>query len=248
MTNTQKKAIQFMKSVSWLKTSESEMLDQCDQFTLKIAAGGYPVKYGLTVPQLTALRNDYLWLRYACTCTTQFEQEFRNRVMWRNHLKNGPKTAAAAQVPGVGSEFTAPVAAPVPDGALVRWRELVNYIKNHPAYEKADGLDLGVEAVEAPAQSTQPTAKLRSENGHVVRINVRKDGHDSVAVWCRRGSETQATKLGVFSRATITDDRPNLVAGQPECREYTFQYVDDDAPVGEVSDVIRVITSGLQAA
>ena len=39
------------------------MLDQWDQFTLKIAAGGYPVKYGLTAPQLTALRNDYLWLR-----------------------------------------------------------------------------------------------------------------------------------------------------------------------------------------
>jgi hypothetical protein len=237
-----------MKSVSWIKTDESGQLDQFDQFTLKIAGNGYPAKYGFTQAQIIAIRNDYLWLRYACTCTRQFEQELRNRIAWRNHLKNGPETATAADVPAIGSEFLAPNVPPVADGVLMRWRAMVAQIKNHRNYDQADGHDLDIEGTETPAQSTKPTAKLRSENGHVVRINVFKDGHEAVIVWCRRGNETQATKLGVFTRASITDDRPNLSPGQPECREYTFQYVDGDEPVGEVSDVFRIVTTGIQAA
>lgn len=222
------------------------MLDQFNQFTLKL--GGYSVKFTLSPEQLAEARNDYLWLRHAITCSQQFEQEWRNRVMWKEHLKNGPEAVEPAQVPGLGSEFIAPAVPPVPDGVIPRWRVLVNYLKNHLAYEKADGLDLGIEPVGEPAQSMKPKARCKPEGGSSVRISVRKDGHESVAAWCRRGSEGLAVKLGVYSRATFTDSRPNLVPGQPEVREYTFQYVDADALVGEVSDVCRVTTSGLQAA
>ena len=211
------------KSVSWIQGTESAMLDQFDQFTIKIAGGGYAAKYGLSPAQLTATRNDCLWLRYAITCTQQFEQEWRRRVMWKDQLKTGPSTSIAAQVPGVGSEFVAPAVAPVPNGVLTRWRDLVGYIKNHMNYEKADGVDLGIEAVNQPAQTMKPTARLRAENGHVVRIKAFKDGHDSVVVWCRRGNETQPVRLGVYRLSDITDDRPNLAPGVPEQREYWFQ-------------------------
>jgi hypothetical protein len=234
------------KSVGWMEMSENNMLDQFDQFTLKLP--GYGVKYGLSVPQTTAMRNDYLWLRHACTCTSQFEQELSTRVQWRNDLKNGPESSPAAQVPSIGSEFVAPIVPPVLNGVLPRWRALATYIKSHLNYEKADGLDLGIEPVVQPTQNMKPTAKLRVENGHVVRLNVFKDGHDSTIVWCRRGAEVVPTKLGVFRKAKILDDRPNLVAGQPEQRDYTLQYVDNDEPVGEVSDVLRVVTPGLLAA
>ncbi len=222
------------------------MLDQFDQFTLKLP--GYGLKYGLSVPQTTALRNDYLWLRHACVCTSQFEQELSTRVQWRNDLKNGVEVAPAAQVPGVGSEFVAPNVPPVLNGVVPRWRALAAFIKTHPNYEKADGLDLGIEAVGQPSQNMKPTAKLRVDNGHEVRLRVFKDGHDSTIVWCRRGAEVIPVKLGVYRRATILDDRPNLVAGQPEQRDYTLQYMDNDAPVGELSDVLRVVTPGLLAA
>ena len=222
------------------------MLDQFDQFTLKLP--GYAAKYGLTAPQTTAARNDYLWLRYAITCTQQFEQEWRNRVIWKNQLKDGPKTTTAALVPGVGSEFVVPAVAAVPDGVLIRWRDLAAYLKGHMSYDKADGTDLGIEAVGAPAQSTKPTARCRPVNGNGVEINVRKDGHEAVIAWCKRGSETVPVKLGTYNRAVILDARPNLVSGQPEVREYTFQYCDGDVASGELSDVCRVTTLGWQAA
>ena len=222
------------------------MLNQFNVFTMKLLA--YAAKYGLSAAQTTAIRNDYLWLAYAITCTRQFQQEARNRAMWKNHLKDGPQSAAAATVPSVGSEFSAPAVPAVSDGVLARWRALVAYLKNHTAYDVADGIDLGIEATETPAQSMKPTATFTVENGHVVRLNVFKDGHQATIVWCQRAGDAQPVRLGVFTRSTVLDDRPNVSPTNPEWREYTLQYQDDDAPVGELSDVLRVVTTGALAA
>ena len=116
------------------------------------------------------------------------------------------------------------------------------------AYDKADGTDLGIEAVTTPTQATKPMARCRAINGSGVEMRVRKDGHEAVIAWCRRGGEELPVKLGTFNRSRITDNRPNLVAGQPEIREYTFQYCDGDIGAGELSEVYRVTTLGWQAA
>lgn len=225
------------------------MLNQMDVFTLKLGgSSGYPTKYGLTTGQVTAARNDYLWLRHATTCTTQFEQEFLNRSAWKQALKNGPLSAAAAQVPMVGSEFVPPAVPAVPDGVLIRWRTLVNHIKGHANYEVADGVDLGIEAVETPSQQMTPTATFITTNGFTVKGRVKKDGHEAVAVYSRRGAEVVFTKLGVFTRATFTDARPPLAPGAPESRQYQLQYVDGDEPVGEMSSTYSVLLSGAVAA
>lgn len=238
--------IVMKKSVNWLKSAEDEMLNQFNVFTMKLL--GYAIKYGLSAAQTTAIRNDYLWLAYAITCTRQFQQEARNRAMWKNHLKDGPQTGAAATVPGLGSEFSSPAPPAVPDGILIRWRLFVAYLKNHMNYEVADGVDLGIEATETPAQSMKPTAALTIENGHVVRLSVFKDGHAAIIVWCQRNGDAQPVRLGVFNRATVLDERPNVNPTSPEWRDYTLQYQDDDQPVGQLSDVLRVVTTGVLAA
>jgi hypothetical protein len=48
--------------------------------------------------------------------------------------------------------------------------------------------------------------------------------------------------LGTYTSSRIEDPRANLVAGQPELREYTAQYRDKDQPVGDMSDVCRLST------
>ena len=73
-----------------------------------------------------------------------------------------------------------------------------------------------------------------------VFLNVLKDGHDSMALFCRRGNETQPSLVGVYTRSKVEDKRPNLVPGTPEVREYTVEYRDQDQSVGEVSDVCRM--------
>lgn len=229
-----------------MKAIESQMLDQYDQFTLKLPS--YKIKYNLSDAQTTAIRNEYLWARYAVTCTSQFAQEYASRVAWKDKLKDGPVSGTPSQVPGLGSEFAAPAVPAVIDGVLGRWRDLVSQIKGHTAYDPADGLDLGIEAVQTPAQQMTPTATFTVINGFTAKARVRKDGHEAVAVYSRRGNEAGFTKLGVFTRASITDARPPLVPGVPESREYQFQYVDADQPVGEMSSIYRVVLSGAVAA
>lgn len=226
------------KTVDWMKKQLDAMVQQFDQFTLKLPS--YATPFGLTLAQTTASRNDYLWTAFAVLCVTQYEAELRNRVTWRDHLLDGPVTAAAAPVPSIGTEFSPPAVPAVPDGALPRWRKLVEYLKAHPAYTKAIGDDLGIEAPAAPAQATKPTVKCATEPNGKVFLNVLKDGHDAFTVYSKRGSEAQPVLLGVYTRSKIEDARPPLVPGQPELREYTIQYRDADQPVGEMSDPCRV--------
>jgi hypothetical protein len=226
------------KTVDWMKSNLDAMVQQFDQFTLKLPS--YQAAFGLTAAQVTAARNDYLWTAFAVQCVVQYDAELKNRVSWRDHLLDGPITPGPAPIPSVGTEFSPPGVPAVPDGALPRWRKLVELLKASPAYTKAIGEDLGIEAPEAPAQAMKPTVKCATEPNGKVFLNVLKDGHDALAVFCKRGAEPQPSLLGVYTRARIEDARPTLVPGQPELREYTIQYRDADQPVGEMSDVCRV--------
>ncbi len=226
------------KTVDWLKKSMDGMIQQFDQFTLKV--GSYQVLLSLTPEQITAIRNDFLWADYAVRIALQFEQETKNRFDWRDTLLTGPATSVAMQVPSIGTEFAPPAPAPVADGILSRWRQLTEQIKNHPKYTTAIGMDLGIEATEAPAQATKPRFRSGTEVGGKLQFNLLMDGHDAVAVKCQRGAEPEPTLLGVFTRSKIEDDRPNLVPGQPELRKYIAEYRDADKPVGQPSDMFII--------
>jgi hypothetical protein len=226
------------KTVDWMKKQLDAMTQQFDQFTLKLPS--YQATFGLTPAQVTGARNDYLWVAYAVQCVLQFDQELKNRVSWRGLLLDGPITGATSPVPGIGTEFAPPIVPPVPNGVLPRWRKLVEQIKSHPAYTKAIGDDLGIEATATPVQAMKPTVKCTTEPGGIVLLNALKDGHDAIALFCKRGNESLATLVGVYTRSRIEDTRPLLTPGQPEIRDYTLQYRDADQPVGEMSDVCRV--------
>lgn len=218
-----------------MKKKLESMIEQFNQFTLKLPS--YQTLFGLTAGQVTGARNDYLWASHANIIAAQFEQESKNRFDWRDHLIYGPVTGQTAQVPSIGTEFAPPAPPVVADGAVPRWRALVEQIKSHPAYTKAIGQDLGIEATVAPAQATKPVIRTCKEDGGKVQINVLMDHHDAVVLLCRRGEEPQPTPVGTYSRSRIEDVRPNLVPGVPELREYSAQYRDKDQPVGQISDV-----------
>ena len=226
------------KTVDWMKKQRDAMIQQFDQFTMKL--GSYQTLFSLTAERVTASRNDFLWADYAVRIATQFEQETKNRFDWRNSLLDGPATSSAMQVPSIGTEFTQPAPAPVTDGIVSRWRGLVEQIKKHPNYTTAIGEDLGVEATVAPAQAMKPRFRSGTEVGGKLQFNLLMDGHDSVAVKCQRGNEPEPTLLGIFTRSKIEDVRPNLVPGQPEQRKYIAEYRDADKPVGQPSDVFCI--------
>jgi len=150
--------------------------------------------------------------------------------------------------------FTAPTlpegVASVPPGVLNRLFDLVAMIKASPGYTKVIGLDLGIEVPDSSTQgegeaapdSAGPVVKGQAflgEHGPAARLAFIKHGHMGVYIESRRGTGDWEF-LAIETNSPYNDERPLLVAGQPEVREYRVRYWDRGTPNGPWCDIIRV--------
>ena len=136
----------------------------------------------------------------------------------------------------------------VTPGLIGRMRALVRRIKAHPNYTEVIGDDLGiVVSQQAGPTVVKPAGKAQALPAHKVRISFVKHGHEGVDIESRRGAETAWSYLAFDGYSPYFDNRPPLVADQPEERRYRLRYRDKDQPVGEYSDVY-VVTTGRSAA
>ena len=223
-----------------MKKAEMDRLVQFDTYSGKLPT--YATLFSLTAAQTTATRNDYLWAKYAFDYTKRLETEWGSAVNWKTQLNSGP-AGITQTLPSIGSQVQPPAGSPPADGILSRWRTQVDGIKSQAGkYTVAIGDDLDIEATLDPVQQMKPTFKLTAEPAGVVVIKVLKDGHGATTMFCQRGSNPVSEKLGTYTKATITDSRPNLVPGTPEKRTYTARYEDADQPVGEMSDACSIST------
>jgi len=145
--------------------------------------------------------------------------------------------------------FTAPVlpvgVVPVPPGALDRIFAYVQIIKNSAGYTEAIGQDLRIIGSAAPPSPDVPTFDLVLEMGtgcHCVRVRFRKYGHMGVYIVSRRNAGVEEV-LGIDTASPYLDERPLLVAGAPEIREFRMRFWDDGAPVGDWTPWQKVTVS-----
>jgi hypothetical protein len=121
-------------------------------------------------------------------------------------------------------------------------RALARRFKASPAYSAALGAELGIIGAEDTSAKTtlqKPSLKL-SLNGGKIAIAFVKGKSDGIRLFSKRGTETEFTFLDVKLSSPFQDERPNLVAGQPELRQYRAYFVKRDALVGEVSDTVSI--------
>lgn len=161
-------------------------------------------------------------------------------------LLNGDGTATMV-LPG----FTAPPlpegVAPVATGALTRIFDLVAVMKVSPAYTEAIGRDLGVVvhsggAAAVAADTHKPDIQVEVVGGKVcqaVRIHFIKHGHTGVWIECKRG-EGKWEFVAVDTASPYLDERPLLVARQPEVREYRVCFWDKGKPNGDWTNIVTV--------
>jgi hypothetical protein len=145
--------------------------------------------------------------------------------------------------------FTAPAlpaaVSAVPPGALTRLFELVREMKESDAYTKTIGQDLGIIGSEDAADHPSPTLKLTVDAGTVcqcVDIVFVKFGHMGVYLESRRNGGAWEF-LAIYTESPYMDERPLLVAGVPEIREYRARFWDKGTPNGEWTDVARTTVS-----
>jgi hypothetical protein len=154
-----------------------------------------------------------------------------------------------------GSAFAAPVfVMPAPPsgvsaveaGALGRIFKFVRKVKNAAGYTPAMGEDLGIIGTAAANGDAAPTVwveLVQGENGKGVQVHFLKHGHKGVIIESRRGAEENFSFLANDTSRPFVDERPLLVPGQPEVREYRLRFWDQGEANGAWSPVLKITVS-----
>jgi hypothetical protein len=125
-----------------------------------------------------------------------------------------------------------------------RVRAYARRIKAHTGYTVAQGQQFGIEGPEDTTDLTtsKPTLAGTAKSGGSVEITFNKSKSEGVNIYCLRPGDAASTFLARDTSSPYVDNRPLLVAGKPEVREYRAIYVLNDAEIGNFSDEI-VITA-----
>lgn len=121
-------------------------------------------------------------------------------------------------------------------------RKVVRQIKASPNYSSAIGRSMGIIGPEDTTELTQPVLKVQTLGGRAV-ISYKKYRSHGIYLYSRRGPETSLTLLAADSRSPYVDTRPNLKPNEPEQREYAAYYMLNDAQVGKMGAISRVLVS-----
>ena len=138
---------------------------------------------------------------------------------------------------------------PVLPGALDRTFNLVQIIKLCSPYNLTIGLEMRIVGSEAasppPGEAPPPRIKVSVVQGDGHQnglIKFFKDRHTGIWLECRRGAGDWEF-VASSDKSPIIDDRPLLVAGQAEVREYRARFWDNGKPNGAWCDVAKVTVS-----
>jgi hypothetical protein len=133
----------------------------------------------------------------------------------------------------------------VAPGALNRIFDFVQIIKRSPGYTEAIGQDLGIVGAEDSTEHTRPDFSLVAEMGmgcQCVKVRYKKFGHYAVAIYSKRGTGDWVL-LSIDSASPYLDERPLMVDGQPEIRQYRLRFWDAGSENGDWSDVATITVS-----
>jgi hypothetical protein len=120
----------------------------------------------------------------------------------------------------------------------LRARALARRIKAHPAYTVALGDLLGIEGPEDTTNlaTSKPTLTAVAKGGGVVEIAFTKSKSDGVNIYSTRAGDAAPVFLARDTSSPYVDNRPLVVAGKPEVREYRAVYILEDQEIGQFSD------------
>ena len=196
---------------------------------------------GLTAGEITDIVADlnfYIFLLQ--TWHPALQNDVKEGTTYKKLVSEGTGPLEPLPAP---STFPSPPAPPArPPGVLTRVFNQVARIKKSGGYTEPIGTDLGVIGAEDATVHEFPEFTTKVEQGPTgqrVRLPFTKFGHKGVFIESRRGTGAWEM-LGIDLESPYLDERPLLVAGQPETREYRMRWYDADGPNGEWSPVQKV--------
>jgi hypothetical protein len=111
--------------------------------------------------------------------------------------------------------------------------QTVNHWKTHPNYTRSSGERAGIEKA-ANVKSAKILTSSKNLKVSVVadvqkvNISFKKAKNTPIAIYCKRGSETEFSLLRFVLNNEYQDNRLNLNNSSSERREYCFSIIKDD--------------------
>ena len=124
-------------------------------------------------------------------------------------------------------------------------RLLAQRIKKSTAYTDVIGKQLNIIGAEDTTDMTQeqPTLFATVKAGGVVEIDFNKMDAEGVHIYGMRDGETGFSYLASETHAAYVDNRPLLVAGKPETRQYKAVFFIGKSEIGLPSAVVIAIAA-----
>jgi hypothetical protein len=231
-----------MKRQDYYPSRIGDQVNWLDNYAAKLPIHGAVL--GVIAGDITASVNDAKYANYVLgtwlTAVRAFSPSTTDAV--DDVLTGGGTT------PFVLPTFTAPalpagVTAAIP-GTLNRIFALIAKMKLSAGYTEAIGTDLGIVGSAATEKALPKFSAdlLQGAGCQCVKLTFAKYGHMGVYIESRRGTgawEFQA----IDTESPYMDERPLLVPGQPEVREYRMRFWDKGTPNGDWTDVVKVTVS-----
>lgn len=198
--------------------------------------GKYKTTFNLPAAQLGTLGTDAetwaYWL--GCEAATRFADD--QATAGRNTLRDGPPTDSPVSPLQPAVLPAAPAILAMP-GIEKRLRDLIQFVKRHPAYTEAIGADLGIlTAAPAATHSTPPAPTVRALAGYGLEVRTRMYGHDAREVFAQRTGDAEPARVDKFTAGTAHFTLPPRTPGESsEEVTITTRYLDHDQPVGDGS-------------
>ncbi len=218
----------------FVKRTDAGFATQMENFASKLP--NYAALLGIDPSEVSAAQQDAQYMSGVVGIIEQAKTYSQSWVAYKDLVRYGG--------PGSLGAFPVPVTIPVPPptmqpGAEERFRMLTKRIKGSLNYTTAIGEDLGIEVPQSSSELKAPVLSVKADAGKAV-IAFKKGKADGVRIYSKRGSEAAFTFLAIDTKSPYVDTRPNAVEGVPEKREYYAYLFDDDATVGQQSDIVSI--------
>ena len=227
----------------YLSSTDLGKLAWIINFNNKIVAT-YGAFFSLSITQLLTLLNDTNAFNYICQFNTAALATYHSSITFKDELRDSDISTEIQAFPTFDTPGTVPTA--VPYGIFARAIVLVNFIKTHSKYTTAIGKDLkiiGADSIVDWSTAQPQKVKVKTSAGAIAGSYFKGQANGG-RIECMRGSETVFTTVTNVSKAKFIDDRPNLIPGQPEKRQYRIWYLKSDKVVGIVSVIVTIIVAG----
>lgn len=121
---------------------------------------------------------------------------------------------------------------------------LVQQIVKNPNCTPAIEALLGIELKGEEGDERSLRGEIREINVMLAAVVLKcaMQGYKSYRVFSQRGSDPSFEAIGDSTTAEFEDERPNLIAGQPEKRQYKIIMLEKNKPVGDYSATETVVT------